>query len=257
MLDQDIQVKEGFALRATLQMMVLQVPERLKGKNIVCKVDNQVLKAVWERKGTSHNLALNNIGKDIYWLQFFGEFFLSLEYVRSEHNVADKFTRQSPGLEASLSQHSFMVLWEKWGPFEWDLMASSANVMRDPTGKRLRFFSRYFDQFSQGVNLFAQNLQFLNNIYCFPPLPIIGLVLKYLEQYKLDCVLILPATNDSWVNLVSAYIVDLEVISKPFCTKAFTTLNNSGKKVPKKYPFSMLAVKLCFKNTPSLLQHLL
>ena len=116
-------------------------------------------------------------------------------------------------------------------------MASSANVMRDPTGKRLKFFSRYFDQFSQGVNLFAQNLQFLNNIYCFPPLPIIGLVLKYLEQYKLDCVLILPATNDSWVNLVSAYIVDLEVISKPFCTKAFTTLNNSGKKVPKKYPF--------------------
>ena len=51
MLDQVIQVKEGFALRATLQMLVLQVPERLKGKNIVCKVDNQVLKAcaVWER----------------------------------------------------------------------------------------------------------------------------------------------------------------------------------------------------------------
>ena len=66
MLDQDIQVKEGFALRATLQMMVLQVPERLKGKNIVCKVDNQVLKTVWERKGTSHNLALNKIVKEIF-----------------------------------------------------------------------------------------------------------------------------------------------------------------------------------------------
>ena len=102
-----------------------------------------------------------------------------------------------------------------------------------------------------------QDLQFLNNVYCFPPLPIIGMVLKYLEQQKIDCVLILPATNEPWVNLVSAYIVDLEVVSKPFCAKAFTVLNNSGKKVSKKYPFSMIAVKLSFKNTSSILQHLL
>ena len=224
---------------------------------MVCKVDNQVLKAVWERKGTSHNLALNDIGKDIFWLQFFGEFFLSLEYVRSEHNVSDEFTRQSPGLEASLSQTSFMSLWNKWGPFEWDLMASSANVMRDPTGKKLKYFSRYFEQSSQGINIFSQNLQFLNNVYCFPPLPIIGMVLKYLEQQKVDCVLILPGTNEPWVNLVSAYITDLEVISKPYCTRAFSVLRNSGERVPKKYPFSMIAVKLSFKDTSSLLQHLL
>ena len=257
MLNQDIQVKEGFALRATLQMLVLQVPERLKGRNIVCKVDNQVLKAVWERKGTSHNLVLNRIGKHIYWLQFFGDFFLSLEYVRSEHYISDKYTRQSPGLEASLSHHSFMTLWRKWGPFEWDLMASSANVMKDPSVRKLKFFSRYFDQSSKGVNMFAQNLQLLDKVYCFPPLPIIGMVVKYLEQQKVDCVLVFPATNEPWVNLVSAYITDLEVISKPYCTKAFTVLNNSGKKIPKKYPFPMIAVKLCFRKTPSLLQHLL
>ena len=257
MLEQDIQVKEGFALRATLQMLLCQVPERLKGKNVICKVDNQVVKAVWERKGTSQNLALNNIGKDIYWLQYWGEFFLSLEYVRSELNVSDEFTRQSPGLEASLSHHTFLKLWNKWGPFEWDLMASSANVMRDPVGRKLKFFSRYFDQSSKGVNVFSQNLLHLEKVYCFPPLPIIGTVLKYLEQQKVDCVLVLPATNEPWVNLVSAYIVDLEVISKPFCTKAFTVLNNSGKRIPKKYPYSMLAVKLSFKKTSSLLEYLL
>jgi hypothetical protein len=257
MLDQDIQVKEAFALRATLQMLLIQVPERLSGKNIICKVDNQVVKAVWERKGTSHNLALNNIGKDIFWLQYWGEFFLTLEYVRSELNVSDEFTRQSPGLEASLSHSSFLKLWNKWGPFEWDIMASSANVMKDPAGRKLRFFSRYFDQSSQGVNIFSQNLQHLQKVYCFPPLPIIGTVLKYLEQQKVDCVLVLPATNEPWVNLVSAFITDLEVISKPFCTKAFSVLNNSGKRVPKKYPYSMLAVKLSFKEKSSLLKHLL
>ena len=191
----------------TLQMLLLQVPEKLiiSGKNVICKVDNQVVKAVWERKGTSHFLALNSIRKDIYWLQYWGEFFLSLEYVRSELNVSDEFTRQSPGLEASLSQYSLHQ----------------------------------------------------DKVYCFPPLPIVGTVLEYLEQQKMDCVLVLPATNEPWVNLVSAYIIDLEVISKPFCTKAFTVLNNSGKRIPKKYPFSMLAVKLSFKENSSLLKHLL
>ena len=107
------------------------------------------------------------------------------------------------------------------------------------------------------MNVFAQNLQLLKRVYCFPPLPIIGTVLKYLEQQKVDCVLVFPATNEPWVNLVSAYIVDLEVISKPFCTKAFTVLNNSGKRIPKEYPSSMLAVKLNFKKTSSLLEYLL
>ena len=65
MLKQDIQVKEGEALRATLAMMVQEMLQLLKGKTLVCKIDNQVLKAVVERKGTSHNLALNEVGKAI------------------------------------------------------------------------------------------------------------------------------------------------------------------------------------------------
>ena len=80
---------------------------------------------------------LNNIGKQIYWLQFLGKFFISLQYVKSAENVSDAFTRQTPGLEATLSQHVFNTLWKKWGPFNWDLMASAATVRRDPQGKKL------------------------------------------------------------------------------------------------------------------------
>ena len=46
MLSQDIQVKEGEALRATFSMMVNQVPHEIQGKTLLCKVDNQALKAV-------------------------------------------------------------------------------------------------------------------------------------------------------------------------------------------------------------------
>ena len=72
MLQVDIQVKEGEALRETLHMMVLELPQEIKGKTLVCKVDNQSLKAVMERKGSTKVLALNSIGKEIYWLQQWG-----------------------------------------------------------------------------------------------------------------------------------------------------------------------------------------
>ena len=75
MLSEDIQVKEAEALRATINMLVMDIPDQIKGKTLVCKVDNLVLKAVWERKGTSQNLMLNNIDKQIYWLQFWGKFY--------------------------------------------------------------------------------------------------------------------------------------------------------------------------------------
>ena len=94
MLQQYIQGKEGEALRVTLSMIVQELPDLVKGKTLVCKIDNQVLKAVLERKGTSHNLALNEVGKQIYWLMENSQFFLSCEYVQSELNVSDKFTRE-------------------------------------------------------------------------------------------------------------------------------------------------------------------
>jgi len=256
LLGEDIQVKEAEALRATINMLILEIPEQLKGKTLICKVDNQVLKAVWERKGTSQNLVLNNIGKQIFWLQYLGQFYISLQYVKSEDNVADKFTRQSPGLEATISQQVFNSIWEKWGPFKWDLMASAATVKKNPNGEKLAFFSRFFEENSAGIDLFAQNLQWVEDAYCFPPIPMIGMVLNFLREQKKDCVIILPAVNASWVNLVSAHMVDLLEISKPFQTTPFSVLNKSGQRVPKQYPHPMIAVKLCFKNTTTTLSYL-
>ena len=142
-----------------------------------------------------------------------GGFHIALEYVKSEDNKADQYTRESPGLEASISYEALLNIWKKWGPFQWDIMASAANVNRDPQGSKLKYFSRYFDPFSKGVNVFAQDLTKLEGIFCFPPIPVIGMVLKYLEQQKVDCIMILPAINSPWVNLVSSYMVDFMEIS--------------------------------------------
>ena len=100
----------------------------------MCKVDNQVLKAVLERKEKSQNLELNKIGKQIYWLQFLGGFHIALEYVKSEENTADQYTRESPGLEASISHEAFMNIWNEWGRLvgiSWHLQQMSLRSKRD------------------------------------------------------------------------------------------------------------------------------
>ena len=49
--------------------------------------------------------------------------------MKSEENVADKFTREAPSLEVSISHFVYQKIWNKWGPFQWDIMASSANFL--------------------------------------------------------------------------------------------------------------------------------
>jgi len=247
MLSQDIQVKEGEALKATLSMIIQEIPELIVGKTLVCKVDNQVLKAVLERKGTSHNLALNNVGKQIYWLQEKGQFHIALQYVESKNNVADKYTRQSPGIEASLTTTFFQKVWDNLGPFKWDLMASQTNVNKDLKGKPLLFFSRFFDNKANGTDVFLQQLHNLEEMFCFPPIPMISKLLKHLQQQRVSCVLLVPRIWAPWRNLLDQHTLAKVNIAIPFENRAFTVTHATGKRIPKKFPYFMDAVYVSFE----------
>ena len=82
----------------------------------------------------------------------------------------------------------------------------------------------------------------------------IGMVLKFLQQQKRDCVWFSQLLMLQGLNLVSAHIVDLIEVSKPFQAYQFTVLNNSGKRIRKKYPHA--TVKLCFETVPNTLSYL-
>ena len=111
-------------------------------------------------------------------------------------------------------------------------MASAATVKRNPNGKKLAFFSRFFEETSAGIDLFAQNLDWVEDAYCFPPIPMIGRVLNFLRKQKKDCVVVLPAVNASWVNLVSAHMVDLLESLNPFKPPSFLSLINLDREFP-------------------------
>ena len=82
------------------------------------------------------------------------------------------------------------------------------------------------------------------------------MVVKFLQENRLNCVLVLPAMNASWVNLVSTYIVDLVLLAPKFDPMVFTVLSNEGKRIAKQYIFPMLAIKLDFHHPCTVLQTL-
>ena len=104
-------------------------------------------------------------------------------------------------------------------------MASATTVKKNPQGNDLLFFSRFFEETASGVDLFAQNLTWVQKAYCFPPIPMIKMVVRFLREQKKAFMMILPAKNVPWINQVSAYIVELMEISKPFQATQFTVLN--------------------------------
>ena len=90
-IHKDIQVKEGGALKETLQTLIRETPEHMKGTNVVCHIDQALL----------------------FWLQETGEFFLHFNYVHTNQNKADKYTRESPILETSINHEYFKRIWNK------------------------------------------------------------------------------------------------------------------------------------------------
>jgi len=140
------------------------------------------------------------------------------------------------------------MIWRKFGPFSWDLMAQTSNVNRDDKGKPLRFFSRYFDINSEGVNIFAQDISKLKNLFCFPPFPIISMVLKFLQAQEASCVVLIPNINAPWINRLRTYAVTSLKVARAFDRGAFTITHATGKIVPKIYEHDMIAVHLQFKK---------
>ena len=227
-------------------MLVVESLHEIQGRTLVCKVDNQSLMTVMARKESTRILALNQIGKNICWLQQLGEFSLRLKYVKSEDNRADIFTRQSPGLETSLTNAYFQRIWAKMGLFDWDLMATSANVNVTPLGTPLPFFSSYYDAGSRAVNVFSQVLEGMEAPFCFSPEPIILMLLKLLQAQKRSCVVLVPHANGVWANLLKLFAVETVLVSKPFDNSAFTITHPTGKRVPKIFHHAMIAAKLVF-----------
>ena len=140
-----------------------------------------------------------------------------------------------------------LQVWERLGPFDIDLMASPANVIADPEGHPIKFYSRYLTQGCLGQDIFAQNLTGKSALYCFPSFNLIGLTLQFLRDSRCECTVILPDIKGSWYSIVFQGKVDQMLLSQPGNKGKFYRLKKNGSLVTCSYPHAMIAVKLDFR----------
>ena len=176
-----------------------------------------------------------------------GQFFLSCEYVQSSLNVSDKFTRESPGLETSLTDAAFKKIWDYFGPFQWDLMAFWANVNTALQGKPLKKFLDIMMKNLMVWTCFKQQLYLFQEMFCFPPLPMISKLLMYLLLQKFSCVVVLPYLWAPWSNVMEKHKLASFRLCEAYNSPCFTVSRATGKRIPKRYSHPMQVVFLSFE----------
>ena len=207
----DIAIKEARALYNTLATFGSEV---FNGR-VTAFVDNSNLISFWNKEG-GKSIALSNEIKDLFSLSVNLNISLRMTYVPSDSNSADSPSRFYSDLDCTLSQVTWSQVESQFGPHSFDLMATQSNVMKDASGRDLRFFSPLPMQGSSGVNIFSQDLSPYENYYVFLPFVLIGSLLRFFQAKYLRVTFIARDVfpRKYWWPTLNAICVDRIQIGK-------------------------------------------
>jgi len=139
-------------------------------------------------KSRGKSKALSDVIQAIYETTLQFNIALSLVYVPSKDNLADAPSRVLSSSDCLLSPHVWKEIEKRWGPHSIDLMALDSNAPVDAQGSRLRLFTPWPTKDSVGVNV----LSHLDNAYVFPPLALVGVVLRFLASQSCPFTIVVP-----------------------------------------------------------------
>ena len=184
--ERDIVTKEAHAVLCALQAF----SPRLTNARVDAMVDNQVLYHAWLREGCK-NQGENNALKSIFDVTLRQNIALSLQWVPSALNPADRPSRTWSDGDVMVSR----PLWERIetiaGPHTIDLMALDSNAQCS------RHYTPFPTPCSTGTNFFAQNPCHTpqgddENGYLFPPAFLIGPALQHIRETGATVTLLVP-----------------------------------------------------------------
>lgn len=176
-----IVIKEALAILYALRAL----RDKISNSRVDCRSDNLSVIQAWNHQGCK-NKQLSDVIKEIYEVSLGFNIILVLSFVPSKGNIADFPSRVLSPADAMLAPDTWGRLQSKWGPHSVDLMALDSNVQRNRDGCPLKHFSPWPTEFSKGVNVFAQTISPRENAYVFPPLVLVGPVLRFLSSQRLQ-----------------------------------------------------------------------
>ncbi|KAK3732306.1 hypothetical protein QZH41_007811 [Actinostola sp. cb2023] len=185
----DISTKEALALNKTL----LSFGDTLRNVWVDALVDNMAVVHTWQRQG-GRSIALNRAMKELFFTTVKLNISLHITHISSEKNPADGPSRRLSLIDCKLHPTVWHEVQQQFGGetgHTCDLMALDSNTMTDRNGEPLPHFTPTCSPGSSGVNVFAQNVAnevgYLRHPYVFPPLGLVGPILRFLETQKRSC----------------------------------------------------------------------
>ena len=178
-----INIRELAAVWLALKRIELQ-----ENSTIRLFSDNQTVVWVLRKMGSAKSAPLRR------WVLSIAHILKSRRWYLEPHHLAgvlnvrvDLLSRGCPvPTEWTLDDQSFGWLQDVWGPFEVDLFATEENR------KLPVFVSPYLDTKAAGHNALLLDWNRWQNIYLFPPVKLLPLVISKLREYKGSGVLIAP-----------------------------------------------------------------
>lgn len=182
-----IAVREAKALLFTLESLGTSVANT----RLDCFIDNKAVVSSW-RKQASKAPALSHVMKSIFQLTLRFNLALSISFVPSADNPADRPSRTLSDIDCKLSSLAWKSVQLAYGPHSLDLLALASNVQRDLHDRPLRFYAPFPNPGCSGVNVFAQSISHSENAYAFPPFILLGPLLKFLSPQPCPLTIIAP-----------------------------------------------------------------
>ena len=259
-IDVHINVKEIFALHEVLRLLVARYPDYLSGTTLVVDVDNTTMFHAF-RKGRSRDERMHDLIKSLFWLQVDSDFTPKLKWVCStDDKDADDLTRPGAVEHVRLEQQNFGRLWEEWGGFDMDLMATGTSVQWIPGGghdadRALPFYSRYHTDSTAGVDVLGQDVSHMAgsaNAYfglCFLPTQMIAVLLQHMQGCKARAVVVVSDDRQTWFPLPAAATVrSIPVAAKEGVGAFFRMHHQKGRVSVVVRQWGMRAVEVEFRQ---------
>ena len=200
----DICAKEGLAVLFGLQ----SIEDQLHGRRVDVFVDNQGLALAWQGL-KSKSPELVGVLRTLFLFCVDLRVSLKLSWIPTDANPADAPSRVIDRSDAALSDKLRRKVWDRYGPFSFDLMALPSNVFRAPSGRPLPFFSRFPLPSASGTDVFAQSAP-KGRLYVFPPFCVIVPLIRLLIEWGgVEVVIVLPVRRApaSFLHVLDPFIV--------------------------------------------------
>ena len=199
----DTETKEAMAVvRTLLGIIEAHGAKTIAGARLNLYIDNLSLVFAMAN-GASKNVTTHAQLEILFWLKLEHNFTCNAIWWDTKANwEADAITRTERDNDWRLDRAVFLELWQNFGPFQADLMASAVNVQQDPEGEKLPFYSRYFSAGCAGVDILAQQLA-PGTYFCFPHQKMVRSVVAHLSQFKRTrIILVVRKGEKNWLPRV-------------------------------------------------------